>query len=242
MVLDTEGREYALAMQHYNIRNQIAHGTLLPQRIDVTAVAEQFFVIQAADDLIGPCEALDTRSHTSFQLAKSASARPQRTRLSSCRLAVLGVYEQDRVERAWRSCSETRLAIYSSPLACVFRHGCRVSTRVALAGSCTTFAAFYPRFAQHTPFVRHLGHLGTFKRAPTRPLSALFAPDRSDCSHMSGIQKCRCRGTGCRAALRIGRRTHHGLHRDADGPCGRAACFRRCRGCGGEGLAVHFHA
>ncbi len=45
---DTEGREYALAMQHYNIRNQIAHGTLLPQRIDVTAVIEQFFVIQAA--------------------------------------------------------------------------------------------------------------------------------------------------------------------------------------------------
>ena len=75
-VRDTEGREYALAMQHYNIRNQIAHGTLLPQRIDVTAVAEQFFVIQAADDLIGLCEALDTRSHTSFQLAKSASARP----------------------------------------------------------------------------------------------------------------------------------------------------------------------
>ncbi len=45
---ETEGREYALAMQHYNIRNQIAHGTLLPQRIDVTAVVEQFFVIQAA--------------------------------------------------------------------------------------------------------------------------------------------------------------------------------------------------
>ena len=45
---DAEGREYALAMQHYNIRNPIAHGTLLPQRIDVTAVVEQFFVIQAA--------------------------------------------------------------------------------------------------------------------------------------------------------------------------------------------------
>ena len=45
---DTEGREYRLAMQHYNLRNQIAHGTLLSQRIDVTAVVEQFFVIQAA--------------------------------------------------------------------------------------------------------------------------------------------------------------------------------------------------
>ena len=45
---DTEGREYSLAMQHYNIRNQIAHGTLLSQRIDVTAVVDQFFVIQAA--------------------------------------------------------------------------------------------------------------------------------------------------------------------------------------------------
>ena len=45
---DAEGREYSLVMQHYNIRNQIAHGTLLPQRIDVTAVVEQFFVIQAA--------------------------------------------------------------------------------------------------------------------------------------------------------------------------------------------------
>ncbi len=45
---DAEGREYSLAMQHYNIRNQIAHGTLLSQRIDVTAVVDQFFVIQAA--------------------------------------------------------------------------------------------------------------------------------------------------------------------------------------------------
>ena len=45
---DAEGREYRLAMQHYSIRNQIAHGTLLSRRIDVTAVVEQFFVIQAA--------------------------------------------------------------------------------------------------------------------------------------------------------------------------------------------------
>ncbi len=45
---DAEGREYSLAMQHYNIRNQVAHGTLLSQRIDVTAVIKQFFVIQAA--------------------------------------------------------------------------------------------------------------------------------------------------------------------------------------------------
>ena len=45
---DAEGREFSLAMQHYNIRNQIAHGALLSERIDVTAVVEQFFVIQAA--------------------------------------------------------------------------------------------------------------------------------------------------------------------------------------------------
>ena len=45
---DAEGREYSLAMKHYNIRNQIAHGTLLTQRIDVTAIVQQFFVIQSA--------------------------------------------------------------------------------------------------------------------------------------------------------------------------------------------------
>ena len=45
---DAEGREYSLAMKHYNIRNQIAHGTLLTQRIDVAAIAQQFFVIQSA--------------------------------------------------------------------------------------------------------------------------------------------------------------------------------------------------
>ena len=45
---DAEGREYSLVMQHYNIRNQIAHGALRSERIDVTAVVEQFFVIQAA--------------------------------------------------------------------------------------------------------------------------------------------------------------------------------------------------
>ena len=45
---DAEGGEYGLAMRHYNIRNQIAHGTLLTQRVDVTAIAKQFFVIQSA--------------------------------------------------------------------------------------------------------------------------------------------------------------------------------------------------
>ena len=45
---DSEGEEYALTMQHYNLRNQIAHGTLLSRRIEVTEVIEQFFVIQAA--------------------------------------------------------------------------------------------------------------------------------------------------------------------------------------------------
>ena len=45
---NAEGREYSLAMQHSNIRNQIAHGSLRSERIDVTAVVEQFFVIQAA--------------------------------------------------------------------------------------------------------------------------------------------------------------------------------------------------
>ena len=45
---DAEGRQCSLAMQHYNVRNQIAHGALLSERIDVTAVIEQFLVIQAA--------------------------------------------------------------------------------------------------------------------------------------------------------------------------------------------------
>ncbi len=45
---DAEGREFSLTMQHYNIRNQIAHGTLLSKRINVTAVVQQFFIIQAA--------------------------------------------------------------------------------------------------------------------------------------------------------------------------------------------------
>lgn len=45
---DAEGREYGLAMRYYNLRNQIAHGTLRSKRIEVTAVVEQFFLIQAA--------------------------------------------------------------------------------------------------------------------------------------------------------------------------------------------------
>jgi hypothetical protein len=33
-------------MRYYNMRNQIAHGTLLASRIDVIAVNQDFFLIQ----------------------------------------------------------------------------------------------------------------------------------------------------------------------------------------------------
>lgn len=51
LVLDREGGSgsaWARVMSHYSLRNQIAHGTLLAQRIDVDAVVQEFFQIQGA--------------------------------------------------------------------------------------------------------------------------------------------------------------------------------------------------
>ena len=35
------------AIRHYNVRNQIAHGNLLSERIDVPRVIQEFYVIQS---------------------------------------------------------------------------------------------------------------------------------------------------------------------------------------------------
>ena len=39
---------FATAMKHYSVRNQIAHGTLLSQRIDITSVVQDFYLVQSA--------------------------------------------------------------------------------------------------------------------------------------------------------------------------------------------------
>jgi hypothetical protein len=51
LVLDRNagpGSPWAKVMSHYSLRNQIAHGTLLAQRIDVDAVTQEFFQIRSA--------------------------------------------------------------------------------------------------------------------------------------------------------------------------------------------------
>ena len=48
LVLERGGDNWKLAMKHYNLRNQIAHGTLLPERIDVSSVERDFYLIQSA--------------------------------------------------------------------------------------------------------------------------------------------------------------------------------------------------
>lgn len=50
LVLDKrEGRgsPWARVMHYYNVRNQVAHGTLKPDRIDVIDAIREFFVIQS---------------------------------------------------------------------------------------------------------------------------------------------------------------------------------------------------
>lgn len=50
LVLDKQGGRgspWALVMFYYEIRNQIAHGTLKPDRIDVTDAVREFFIIQS---------------------------------------------------------------------------------------------------------------------------------------------------------------------------------------------------
>ncbi len=51
LVLDKNagtGSPWAKVMNYYAIRNQIAHGELLAQRIDIDSVAQEFFQIQGA--------------------------------------------------------------------------------------------------------------------------------------------------------------------------------------------------
>jgi hypothetical protein len=48
LVLDESTDEWRRTIDHYRVRNDIAHGTLLSQRIDVSSVIQDFFLIQAS--------------------------------------------------------------------------------------------------------------------------------------------------------------------------------------------------
>lgn len=48
LVLEKGSGAWRRTMQLYNVRNQIAHGTLLSERIDVSSEIEDFFRIQAS--------------------------------------------------------------------------------------------------------------------------------------------------------------------------------------------------
>lgn len=48
LVVEKGSDEWKTTMQHYNVRNQIAHGALLPERIDVSSVIEDFLRIQSS--------------------------------------------------------------------------------------------------------------------------------------------------------------------------------------------------
>ena len=48
LVVDKDSDEWKRTMQHYNLRNQIAHGTLVPERIDVSSVIADFLRIQSS--------------------------------------------------------------------------------------------------------------------------------------------------------------------------------------------------
>ena len=48
LVLARGSDEWRRTMQFYNVRNQIAHGTLLSERIDVSGEIQEFFRIQAS--------------------------------------------------------------------------------------------------------------------------------------------------------------------------------------------------
>ena len=48
LVLDGATDEWKRTMRHYEVRNQIAHGRLRPERIDVSGVIDDFHVIQSA--------------------------------------------------------------------------------------------------------------------------------------------------------------------------------------------------
>ena len=48
LVLEKGSGEWKRTMQLYNVRNQIAHGTLLSERIDVSSEIQDFFRIQSS--------------------------------------------------------------------------------------------------------------------------------------------------------------------------------------------------
>ena len=48
LVLDETSDEWRRTDEHYRVRNDIAHGTLLSQRIDVSSVIEDFFRIRSS--------------------------------------------------------------------------------------------------------------------------------------------------------------------------------------------------
>ena len=48
LVCERGSQYWKRAMQHYNVRNQIAHGALRSERIDVSSVVQEFYLIQSA--------------------------------------------------------------------------------------------------------------------------------------------------------------------------------------------------
>ena len=48
LVCERGSQYWRRAMQHYNVRNQIAHGALRSERIDVSSVVQEFYLIQSA--------------------------------------------------------------------------------------------------------------------------------------------------------------------------------------------------
>ena len=48
IVLEKDGASWKQTMQFYQIRNQIAHGTLLSKCIDMSSVIEEFYIIQSS--------------------------------------------------------------------------------------------------------------------------------------------------------------------------------------------------
>ena len=48
LVLDESSDEWKKTIDHYKVRNDIAHGSLLSKRIDVSSVIQEFYGIQAS--------------------------------------------------------------------------------------------------------------------------------------------------------------------------------------------------
>ena len=48
LVLEKDGDSWNKTMQFYNIRNQIAHGKLRSERIEMSSVIEEFYIIQSS--------------------------------------------------------------------------------------------------------------------------------------------------------------------------------------------------